>query len=367
MADLTFQPNWFSKPGDTLAALMTRREVTPTFLAEMLGCDPATVRGLLTGTTSIDEHLASRLSRAVGGTACFWQKRQSTYERSLARAADAVSGDEGVAWLKRLPIRDMIASGWIEKFERRDEAVKSCLAYFGVTDPDEWEQQYADLQSDAAFRTSPSFTSKLGAVSAWLRQGEIEAMMVPCDPWSPDGLRAQLDDLRRLTKATSLAYSLPRLRTACAAVGVAVVFLRAPTGCPASGAARFVSRDKAMVILSFRHRSDDHFWFTVFHEIGHLLLHERSATFIDGQATSSGQKETEANSFAAGVLIPASRQDELMRLRPRMQSVVRFAVSVGVSPGVVVGQMQHRGLIGPEQLNFLKRRYDWEDIEDALS
>lgn len=367
MADAQFQPDWFSKPGDTVAMLMGHRGLTPALLAERLGCDPLTVRGVLAGTKSIDDRLASGLAHAVGGTVCFWHRRQSAYEQSLIRAADAIPKDEGVAWLRQLPIADMTSSGWLEKPMRRVETVKSCLAYFGVRGPGEWERRYAAFHDDAVFRKSPSFESRLGALSAWLRQGEIEAAMMRCAVWSPEALQDRLDELKALTKVKSLAYFLPRLRAACEAAGVAVVFLRAPSGCRASGAARFVSPGRAMVILSFRHLSDDHFWFTFFHEIGHLLLHGRLATFVDGETTSSDQRETEANAFAATILIPASRQEELMNLRPRMDPIVRFAVSVGVSPGIVVGQMQHLGLIGREQLNFLKRRFAWTEIQAALA
>ncbi|MFX9089566.1 ImmA/IrrE family metallo-endopeptidase, partial [Acinetobacter baumannii] len=47
--------------------------------------------------------------------------------------------------------------------------------------------------------------------------------------------------------------------------------------------------EKAMVLLSFRHLSDDHFWFTLFHEFAHLLLHNNQ-TFIDTDDTEVDQR-----------------------------------------------------------------------------
>jgi len=362
MSEEAFQPDWFSKPGDTLAALMAQRRLTLHYVAEKLACDTGTVRGLLVGAVAIDEELAARLSQSVGGTSSFWRRRQSTYENLLARAADAVPKDEGTAWLRRFPLKEMANYGWVHKPADRADTIKSYLAYFGVNGPGEWEKRYAGFSNDVAFRTSPSFESKIGALSAWVRKGEIEAALVPCAPWNADLLRSRITDLRKLTKNKSPAYFIPRLRNICAAAGVAVVFVRAPSGCRASGATRFISRDKAMVILSFRHLSDDHFWFTFFHEIGHLILHGTSSTFIDGEAIASSDREAEANAFAGGVLIPLERRGELDALRPRTENVVRFAVSVGISPGIVVGQLQHAGVIGRNQLNFLKRRYKWDEI-----
>jgi HTH-type transcriptional regulator/antitoxin HigA len=362
MAEPAFQPNWFSKPGDTLSAMLSRREMTPDMLAECMGRDASVVHGLLSGSTAIDKSIAGTLSKCVGGSPSFWITRQFQFEQNLNRAAEAISIDKGKSWLRTLPIREMITSGWIPTSKETRDTIRASLAYFDVTDPDEWRERYTEFQNLFRFRTSPGFETKLGALAAWLRQAEIRASAITCAPWDDGGLRARLDDVRTLTKATNLDYFIPRLRALCAEVGIAIVFLRAPAGCRTSGATRFLSPTKAMIVLSFRYLSDDQFWFSFFHEIAHLLLHGIGATFIDGEAAEPSEKEAEANAFSAGVLIPADRQDELMTLRSRFRDVIRFAVSVGVSPGIVVGQMQHRKLIGPHQLNNLKRRYDWDEI-----
>jgi HTH-type transcriptional regulator/antitoxin HigA len=228
------------------------------------------------------------------------------------------------------------------------------------------EDRYASFLKLTAFRTSQTFESKVGPLSAWLRQGEIEAAQRPCAQWNPKELRKRLEEIRVLTKAKNLEYFLPRICRICAEVGVAVVFVRAPSGCAASGATRFISPTKAMMILSFRHLSDDHFWFTFFHEIGHLLLHGGNLTFIDGEDTVQNEMEKEADDFSERVLIPENRRDELMDLYPKRDVIIRFAYSVGVSAGVVVGQMQHHKVIRQNQMNFLKRRFDWKKIESVV-
>lgn len=367
MTEVAFEPDWFSRPGDTVSALMSRRGLSATQLAERLGCDRLKVRDILTGMAPIDEGLADGLAEVVGGTPSFWRKRQATYERSLSRAADSVPVEMANNWLRQISLSSMASSGWIERPPGRPQALRSCLAYFGVTGPEEWRRRYAEVSADFAFRTSASFESSLGPLSAWLRQAEIEASMMSCAKWDRDVLEANLGRLCKLALLREPSKFLPRLQSICAEAGVAVVILRAPQGCRASGATRFVSLDRAMVVLSFRHLSEDHLWFTFFHEVGHLLLHGRSATFVDVEASATDQREREANAFAATTLIPAARQGEMATLGARSQRVLRFAASVGISPGIVVGQMQHQGLLGQASLNFLKRRYTWEDIRAALT
>jgi HTH-type transcriptional regulator/antitoxin HigA len=366
MADVSFQPDWFSKPGDTLLTLMEHRELTSNDLARKLGRSSATISGLLSGSVEIDDNLADDLAKHVGGTSSFWRIRQSKYSIALDRAASAVAHEDGENWLKQFPHADISKYGWVTGSTRREERLRAYLAYFGVNDPREWSERYATALG-VAFRTSPSFESKAGALSAWLRQGELEASAIHTAKWNPQKLRSQILEMRPLTKAKAPEYFLPRVRRMCADAGVALVCVRAPVGCRASGATRFLSTNKAMVILSFRHLSDDHFWFTFFHELGHLLLHGTSATFIDGDVEIITEQEREANEFSTSVLIPRERKNELLDLKPRTERVIRFALSIGVSPGIVVGQMQHNRVIKPSQLNFLKRRFAWDQLSAALA
>jgi HTH-type transcriptional regulator/antitoxin HigA len=367
MAEASFQPDWFSKPGDTLLSLMEQRELTTEALARKLGCERSVVEGILSGAVAVDEKLAGGLSKHVGGTPSFWRARQTKYLEALSRTASAVPKERGSEWIRQFPHRDIANYGWVDRNAKQDELIQAYLAYFGVNTPQEWSDRYERSMHETAFRTSPTFNSKVGAISAWLRRGELEAAAVPCAAWHPERLRKSIEEIRVLTKTRSLGYFLPRVRKFCAEAGVAVVFVRAPSGCRASGATRFISRNKAMVILSFRYLSDDHFWFTFFHELGHLLLHKASMTFIDGEPGISGELEAEANSFAADVLIPPGRRDELMDLPAKSDRIIRYAVSVGVSAGIVVGQMQHSDVIRPNQMNFLKRRFNWEEIGGALA
>ena len=138
-----------------------------------------------------------------------------------------------------------------------------------------------------------------------------------------------------------------------------MAIVRAPRGCRASGATRFLSANKALLMLSFRYLSDDHFWFTFFHEGGHLLLHSEKSLFLEGADMPSSREEEEANDFAARALIPLEFQPLLAGLNADARGVIRFARQVGVSPGIVVGQLQHLGRVDRGQLNGLKRRFRW--------
>jgi len=214
----------------------------------------------------------------------------------------------------------------------------------------------------AVFRTSPSFDSRPASVAAWLREGEIEAATMACGRWDARQFEASLSAVRSVTREKDPNRFVPRLKETCAASGVAVVVVRSPNGCRASGAARFLSTEKALIQLSFRYLSDDQFWFTFFHEAGHLLLHGNRKLFVDGLDGEGEHAEKEANEFAERVLIPPEVQAALLRLQENdARGVIRFAQRIGVSPGIVVGQLQHHGKVRRDRLNGLKRRFQWSE------
>jgi len=118
-----------------------------------------------------------------------------------------------------------------------------------------------------------------------------------------------------------------------------------------------------MILLSFRYLSDDHFWFTFFHEAGHLLLHGDKSLFIEDGSEVSIKEENEANLFAQNILIPPDSRAEFLSLTPSRETIMKFAVKIGISRGIVVGQLQHQGRLKREQFNYLKRRYSVDDLK----
>jgi plasmid maintenance system antidote protein VapI len=354
-----FNPDWVSPPGHTISDILEERLLSHKEFAQRIGYSVAEARELLHGQTSITMEIARSLEAVLGASAAFWINRETQYRNALARRGPELQrlGQEG--WLSELPVKDMVRFGWLEPTDSRAARVTQCLRFFGVTDVDQWRRTYRQVLEQAAFKTSPTFASQPGAVAAWLRQGELESASTECGSWDALRFKETLQDVRRLTRKRDPKVFLPELKRLCASCGVAVVIVRAPAGCHAGGATRFLSADKALLLLSFRFLSDDHFWFTFFHEAGHLLLHGKTALFLEGTNRSSTEEE-EANEFSARTLIPFAFQAQLETLPVGRHEVRTFAKLLGVSPGIVVGQLQHLRRAERAQLNNLKARFNWE-------
>lgn len=351
MKDKTFRPNWISAPGDSINEILKDKGITLARFALQLSESIETVNDLIKGQLEINQELAQKLEIAIGATAEFWIAREKKYREELK----TYQGNE--QFLETLPLKEMIEFGWIKPTSNRQDLITNCLNFFQTPNSKVWFEKHRDTIETAAFRTSPTFQSKSGSVAAWLRQGEIIAETIKCKEWNPERFKDKLSDIRLLTREDNPNKFLPKLLEMCAECGIAFVLLKAPFYCKASGATRFISENKAMLLMSYRYFVDDHFWFTFFHEAGHILLHNRNALFVDETATSHIDEEKEANTFASEILIPTEFRSEFLNLRANKKDVIRFARRIGISRGIVVGQLQHLGILKRNELSGLKKSF----------
>lgn len=355
----TFSPDWVSPPGDTILDFLEERGWKQTDLAKRTGYTTKHISQLINGKAPITDETAIKLERVVGSTAQFWLSREVQYREGLVRIAERDMLKVVADWLKELPLKEMIDFGWIRGFADRGEQVAECLRFFGVATVDVWRKEYGEPL--AAFRSSSKFDKHAGAVAAWLRQGERSATTIRTESYDKASFKEALGSLRALTKESDPEIFVPQLIETCARTGVAVVIEPAPKGCPVSGATLWLSPDKALLMLSLRHKTNDHFWFSFFHEAGHLLRHGKRLRFIEMEGALSTEHEEEANEFAADWLIPHHDARNLATLGQSESAIRTFADQLGIAPGIVLGRMQKERLVPWNSLlnKSLKVSYEW--------
>jgi len=271
---------------------------------------------------------------------------------------DAVGAAQAsTAWLKELPLPWLRKHAHVGAKRKKGELVLEVLQFFGVASVETWRRYYETPL--AAFRASPKVGKKVGAVTAWLRLAELRATALECQTFDKSRFKHTLSGLRELTNESDPEVFIPELVRICAAAGVAVVFVPAPAGCPASGATRWLSATKAMLVLSLRHKSNDHLWFTFFHEAAHIVLHGKKMLFVAGLNGLDEKHEAEADRFARDLLIPPAAARALANRSWAKAEVRRFAAEIEVAPGIVVGRLQKEGRLPWSQMNDLKLYYEW--------
>ncbi|MFK0691572.1 ImmA/IrrE family metallo-endopeptidase [Mesorhizobium sp. IMUNJ 23033] len=345
---------------------MAARSMTLESLADLLGESSEFTSQLLTGDVPIDNDIAESLADILGASKAFWLEREVQFRTARERARSNAPTSSPAEWLGRLPISDMKKFGWISSARGPENLLAECLRFFDVGSLVDWEATYRPLARAAAYRLSKSYVSDPMSIVTWLRFVETKAQHISANNFDAVAFRKALPNLRALTLLKDPKVFMPKLRELCAACGVALVVAPTPQGCPASGATRLLSSGTAMIALSLRYKTDDQFWFTFFHEAGHLLLHSDRAFFLEDGSDVTQTEEDEANEFSANLLVPSETWERLSPGIKDFRSVVRQAVSIGTSPGILVGQMQHKGHLRFNQLNFLKRRLSWHAMPETV-
>jgi addiction module HigA family antidote len=350
-----YTPDVASAPGATLLDLLNERGMSQAELAARTGRPLKTINEIVKAKTAITPETAIQLERVFGVPASFWNNREAQYRESLARRKQREELKRAAHRLREIPTRAMEKLGWIASQKDPAAKLEQIFGFFGVGSLEALEGRALD----ARFRQSKAFKAKPIAVGAWIRKGHLDADQIECAPFDAARFRKGLIEARRLCEEMPADFA-ERLVALCAKAGVAVVFVPELPGTHLSGAARWLSPTKALIQLSARHKSDDHFWFTFFHEAAHILKHGRKKVFIDGDDGESTDEETEANAFASDKLIPQEEWERFVASsRYTKAGIVRFAKQVGVSPGVVVGRLQYERKLGFKFCNDLKRRIDF--------
>ena len=254
----------------------------------------------------------------------------------------------------------MVKRGILGKPYSDADAVSKLLAFFGVGSVQVWHARYE--QMNVAYRHSPSFKSARASLAAWLRLGEIEAEQQECIDYNAAQFRRVLREIRGLTQAP-VEGAIEEAQQLCNDAGVVLALVKPFPKTAISGAAWWQNPRKAVIALSARHKTDDHLWFSLFHEAGHILLHSKKTIFIDG--TQAGGEvediETQADQWTSDFLVPRPQWEQFRVFDSYSESYIcQFAEEQGIAPGIVVERLQHEKYLRWSQSNTLKVRLEWK-------
>jgi len=305
----------------------------------------------------------------------FWLNLQRQFDEAEARIRERTKFEEWADWLNKFPIKEMMKYGWLEIEGTKETKLESLLNFFGVSSPESWEAVWQ--ATNVAYRQTRRFRTTAEAVSAWARAAELKAEQLDFEisDFDETKLRALLEPLRQQTREPAERF-VTTVQQLCATAGVAVVWVPELPHTGISGCARWLTDTKALVALTLRYKTDDQIWFTFFHEMAHILLHNKKRCFIMDNADQDladnvvdpqmqGEEE-EANRFAEDTLIPPDdlfdfiRQDNFT-----LDSIKRFSDRLQIGPGIVVGRLQRDEILGYHQGNGLKRRFNWTIREES--
>lgn len=353
----TFKPDYAVHPGMLLEQELEHRELSQADFARRIGRTPKLVSEIISGKNPVEPETAIQFERVLGIGADIWLRMEAQFRLHEARIAERERLAASEKWLREFPVRQLMDWNVIRKSGTTAERAHDLLALFGVASPGAFEQRYANVV--VHYRRSKSMEASRTSLLTWLRYGEVCASFDEMPPYNKAEFQKQLFEIRKLTKEKIQEFRL-KIKEACRKAGVAFIVIPPfPKTC-LSGAAYWAQGRIPVIQQSLRHKTNDHFWFTFFHEAAHIMLHSPKDLYADDETGKGDGIEQEANDFATEILVGRKQLADFIAQKPTSAlEVGKFAEAQGIHPGIIVGMLQHRGIIPWSHLNFMKAKFEW--------
>ena len=336
-------------PGATIKEQLNDRGMSQKEFAARMDMSEKHISKLINGEVQLTPEVAVRLEVVLGVPAKFWNNLEAVYREKLIKveAENAMEADEALA--KQLPYNEMANYGWVPKTRESKEKVINLRKYFEVVELSLLENN--QITRIACRRLAVTEKSDF-ALLAWAQKAKLTARNIKTAPINIKGLISVIPQIRQMTVLKPEEFC-PQIKSLLAECGIALVFLPHLKGSFLQGAS-FIDGNKIVVGLTARGKDADKFWFSLFHELAHIILGHVGQN--DG---TTEEDENNANAWSRDTLIPEDVFEEF-RVKSNYSevSIRAFAKEQCIASGIVVGRLQNEGCIQYNMLNNLKEHYE---------
>lgn len=346
-------------PGYYIADLIEDMGINQAEFAVRLGTTPKTVSLLVNGQTDLSNELAKKLSVMTGTSVSLWLNMQSTYDQKRLEIESEKDFDEQVEIAKQIDYTYFVENVDFPRTTDLRERVATYCRFFSVSDL----RVFTKPDFLVNFRSGASMKTEKNIINArvWIQTAINLSKDMYAKPFSAAKLKQSLPELRKMTVERPDVF-MPRMRAIFAECGVVFIVLPHLKSSGVNGAVKWISDDRVILAINTRGFYADKFWFSLFHEVKHVLQQKTKTVFISGDMEEmrdiNSELEKEADEFAADYLIPPR---EMKRLSPTKYTsddeIIRFANSIGIHPGIVAGRLQHDKIIPQNRCSKLKEKY----------
>lgn len=335
-------------PGATIKEQLEDRGMSQKDFSVRMGLSEKHISQLINGEVRLTHETAERLEMVLGVPARFWNNLEAIYQEALlkAKAENEMESEKELA--QKIPYKELEKEGWVPHASKTDEKIINLRKFFEVARLDYLRK--TDLQKIACRKLGASEKSDF-ALLAWTQAARLAARKIETMPVNIKRLRESIPKIRQMTTASpsSFCSDLEKIMSDC---GIAIVFLPHIPGSYLQGAT-FYDGDKIVMGLTVRGKSADKFWFSLFHEIGHVLDRH-----IDKSSGPSEDDERRADQLAADMLIePTAYHNFVASKQFDEHSIEEFAKDNCIDIGIVIGRLQKEERIPYSKYNYLKKSY----------
>ena len=329
-----------SCPGDTLAEIITNKGMSQTELASRMGRPLKTINEIIMGKTAITPETALQLQRVLGPTAHFWLNYEKTYRLELAEIEETEKLLKLNEWTTKFPLAQMKKLQWISFENNTISKVNALFCFFAIANIESFNKFYTENLYKTLYRISAKDDKNPNAILSWIRQGDIQAESIKSPSYNAKKFKEALPEIKKIM-ALHPDNFFHLLQAICLDCGVKILYTPCLSKTPISGATRW-QNDNPIIQLTGRYSRNDIFWFTFFHEAGHILLHGKKDIFIEDIEHSEEVqiKEIEANEFAINWTLTLQEELKIINSLPlSVSKISEYAKQFDTHEAIIIGRL----------------------------
>ena len=347
-------------PGYYIADIIDELGISQDEFAMRMGTTGKTLSKLVNGQCNLSNDLAEKLATMLGTSVDVWLNLQMTYNQKLIEIEQQKNMDAQVRLVSMIDYNYFVKVARLAKARSAREKVANLCSYFKVAD------LQIMLQPDflVNFRSAVATAAEKNIINAraWVQTAINFSKDIDVEPFDAEKLKAALPEIRKMTLQKPDIF-LPKLREIFASCGVVFVLLPHLKNSGVNGAVKWIDSDRVVLAMNNRRCYADTFWFSLFHEIKHVLQQKLKTVFISSDLSAMSEMdsawEAEADKFAQDYLIPPK---DYRAFAPSQYTsdmeICLFAEKIGIHPGIVAGRLQHDKIVAPNRCSKLKTQFD---------
>lgn len=331
-------------PGFFIKEELDERGWTQEDLAEILGVSSKHLSQIINNKQPITIDTAKLLHKVFGQSPLYWLNLYTNYRLRLEETTEAEADVEIKATVfNRMPIAEMVRKNWINPWNKNlSQLLKIVRRFWDINNNDlSFMDKLLNPVNMPAFRKSTAFSERFNPYYAltWYQMAKKCAKVYKASVYNRTKLQALANQIGECSYYEDGIEDFINKLNIC---GVKFFVLSHLEHTYVDGAS-FWDGNNPVVVWTARYKREDNFWWTIAHEISHIILHLRSkeASFIDSEQADGGQKEDEANAFAASAIKRDEILTEIGRGQVTHAKVDKCADRLKISPAVIVGQLHH--------------------------
>ena len=354
-------PDLIIHPGETIADILEERGITQAELATRTDVTAAYVSNVISGKKNISAKFALSLEYALGVPRSFWLNLQANYDAELLALTEeyTITENEKKAYrslsevIEHLRQRKMLPN--ILRMEDTILTLRKALQISSI-------ENLASLVPEGAFRIASNTSIDPYVLGAWLRLcqiiGEKSTVSSRFHPENTTELISAIKDIMRKHNCDVQQELAHVMRQYGIDFSVEYNF----KGAPVHGYITQRKDGTYQMVLTIRGSYADIFWFSLFHELGHIVNGDisKGTKFIDISDNDDTSQERNADLFACNALLDSDCYNRFIENGDfTISSICRFATHQKVMPYIVIGRLQKDGHIPYSWYSNYKLRYKW--------